>query len=162
MGKATLSNRRGFQCVVLIRLLFAQLKANSSVFTALVVSSLRCTSVFLILSLYRKGRGAAHAVKHTGATKWCNTLPQHQHNQPYLGVKTTTSLVDVELPDYTFNCYKMLNFQIDLCLLQQKCISKVRLVLLCVLFQKHFILKSTHECYFDDKNKLNPILYLKT
>lgn len=33
------------------------------------------TSVFLILSLYRKGRGAAHAVKHTRASKWCNRLP---------------------------------------------------------------------------------------
>lgn len=62
------------QCVVLLSLLFAQLNvfANSGVCAAPVVCSPPCTSVFLILSLYRKGRGAACAVKCTRASKWCN------------------------------------------------------------------------------------------
>lgn len=74
MGKARLSTGRGFQHVVLTRLQFAQLRATGIVSTV-VVSPRWYTSVFLILSLYRKGRGAAHVVKHTSASKWCDELP---------------------------------------------------------------------------------------
>lgn len=86
-----------FLGVVLTRPLFAQLQANSSVFLCCSCGFFSWrTSVFLILSLYRKGRGAARAVKLTGASKWCNRLPWHRHHQPYLTLKTTTSLAGVE------------------------------------------------------------------
>lgn len=58
MGKAALSKRRGFQCAVLTGCcVHSQERTAAS--AALVVSPLWHTSVFRILCLYRKGRGAA-------------------------------------------------------------------------------------------------------
>ena len=59
MGKAPLSNRRGSQHALLIRRLFAQRRAALVAFLLLWFLLLQGTSVFLILSLYRKGRGVA-------------------------------------------------------------------------------------------------------
>lgn len=59
MGKAPLSNRRGSQHTLLIRRLFAQRRAALVAFLLLWFLLLQGTSVFLILSLYRKGRGVA-------------------------------------------------------------------------------------------------------
>ena len=59
MGQAPLSNRRGSQHALLIRRLFAQRRAAFVAFLLLWFLLLQGTSVFLILSLYRKGRGVA-------------------------------------------------------------------------------------------------------